>query len=63
MRNAEAYARASKRSEPNAPERPQRSGALLRSGQNVNRRREPAKTGGSRYYPEIASLSPQFVGI
>jgi hypothetical protein len=35
---------------------------LLRNGLDANRSVEPEKYSGSRYYPEIAPFSPQFVG-
>jgi hypothetical protein len=35
--------------------------ALSRSGLDANRSLEPEKYSGSRYYPEIAPFSPQFV--
>jgi hypothetical protein len=62
MRNAEAYAHNSKRNAPLMRGPPLHFASLSRSGLNANRAVERKKYTGSRDYPEIASLSPQFVG-
>jgi len=62
MRNAEGYADNGKRSAAFVCRMTLHCVSLSRNGLNANRRLQPKKYSGSRYYPEIASFSPQFVG-
>jgi hypothetical protein len=62
MRNAERYARSSKRSARVDSPGMQHCVWLMRSGVDTTRSGSPDKYSGSPYYPEIAPFSPHFVG-